>query len=32
MQGPFDQQTEAAGFYMPLLGASPATQFANSTR
>jgi len=28
MQGPFDQQTEADGFYMPLLGASPATQFA----
>jgi putative ABC transport system permease protein len=28
MQGPFDQQTENAGFYMPLLGASPATQFA----
>jgi len=28
MQGPFDQKTEAAGFYMPLLGASPATQFA----
>src|SRR5204863_1470886 len=28
MQGPFDQLTEAAGFYMPLLGASPATQFA----
>jgi len=27
MQGPFDQQTDAAGFYMPLLGASPATQF-----
>ena len=27
MQGPFDQQTESAGFYMPLLGASPATQF-----
>jgi predicted permease len=27
MQGPFDQITEAAGFYMPLLGASPATQF-----
>ena len=27
MQGPFDQQTEAAGFYTPLLGASPATQF-----
>src|SRR5439155_23233533 len=27
MQGPFDQQTETAGFYMPLLGASPATQF-----
>jgi predicted permease len=28
MQGPFDQLTEAGGFYMPLLGASPATQFA----
>ena len=28
MQGPFNQQTEAAGFYMPLLGASPAPQFA----
>jgi predicted permease len=28
MQGPFDQKTEAAGFFMPLLGASPATQFA----
>src|SRR5205809_6058539 len=27
MQGPFDQQTVSAGFYMPLLGASPATQF-----
>jgi predicted permease len=27
MQGPFDQQTESAGFYMPLLGASPAPQF-----
>jgi predicted permease len=27
MQGPLDQQTENAGFYMPLLGASPATQF-----
>jgi len=27
MQGPFDQQTENAGFYMPLLGADPATQF-----
>src|SRR5881392_1171431 len=27
MQGPFDQQTESVGFYMPLLGASPATQF-----
>ncbi len=32
MQGPFDQQTEAAGFYMPLLGASPATQFCHGTR
>ncbi len=28
MQGPFDQQTEKIGFFMPLLGASPATQFA----
>ncbi len=28
MQGPFDQVTESVGFYMPLLGASPATQFA----
>jgi predicted permease len=28
MQGPFDQQTDNTGFYMPLLGASPATQFA----
>ena len=27
MQGPFDQQTDSAGFYMPLLGAEPATQF-----
>ena len=27
MQGPFDQQTATAGFYMPLLGAEPATQF-----
>jgi predicted permease len=27
MQGPFDQQTEPAGFFMPLLGASPAPQF-----
>ena len=27
MQGPFDQQTESAGFYMPLLGAEPAPQF-----
>ena len=27
MQGPFDQQTDAAGFFMPLLGASPAPQF-----
>ncbi len=26
MQGPFDQQTENIGFYMPLLGATPATQ------
>src|SRR5213592_338383 len=27
MQGPFDQQTDTAGYYMPLLGAAPATQF-----
>src|SRR5437667_1185940 len=27
MQGPFDQQTDSMGFYMPLLGASPAPQF-----
>src|SRR5438094_551001 len=27
MQGPFVQQTESVGFYMPLLGASPAPQF-----
>src|SRR5438094_5720016 len=27
MQGPFDQQADTAGFYMPLLGAEPATQF-----
>ena len=27
MQGPFDQETDTAGFYMPLLGAEPATQF-----
>jgi len=27
MQGPFNQQTDNAGFYVPLLGASPAPQF-----
>jgi len=27
MQGPFDQITESVGFYMPLLGADPPTQF-----
>src|SRR5437667_5273074 len=27
MQGPFNQQTNTAGFYLPLLGADPATQF-----
>lgn len=27
MQGPFDQQTDNAGFYMPLLGATPTAQF-----
>src|SRR5213593_1619811 len=26
MQGPFDQQTDNAGFYMPLLGGEPAAQ------
>src|SRR6202007_1259793 len=26
-QGPFDQQTDTAGFYIPLLGADPVTQF-----
>src|SRR4029453_5405531 len=30
MQGPFDQQTDSAGFYMPVLGPSPATQFCTS--
>jgi putative ABC transport system permease protein len=27
MQGPFDQQTESTGFYMPLLGSDLITQF-----
>ena len=27
MQGPFEQQNDNAGFYVPLLGAQPATQF-----
>jgi putative ABC transport system permease protein len=27
MQGPFDQQDDTAGFYTPLLGESPLTQF-----
>ena len=27
MQGPFNQQTDNAGFYVPLLGAIPAPQF-----
>ena len=27
MQGPFNQQTDASGFYTPLLGAPPAPQF-----
>jgi predicted permease len=27
MQGPFNQQSDAAGFYVPLLGATPAGQF-----
>ncbi len=27
MQGPFNQRTDSAGFYVPLLGASPAPQF-----
>ena len=29
MQGPFNQQTGTAGFYIPLLGADPATQFCS---
>ena len=27
MQGPFNREADSAGFYMPLLGASPAPQF-----
>jgi predicted permease len=27
MQGPFNQQTDAAGFYIPLLGVPPSPQF-----
>ena len=27
MQGPFNQQTDSSGFYMPLLGAAQAAQF-----
>ncbi|MEP7072315.1 MAG: FtsX-like permease family protein, partial [Verrucomicrobiota bacterium] len=27
MQGPFNQETDSAGFYVPLLGSSPAPQF-----
>jgi predicted permease len=27
MQGPFNQQTDSGGFYVPLLGATPAAQF-----
>lgn len=27
MQGPFDQQSDSTGFFMPLLGADPAPQF-----
>ncbi|MFN2508878.1 MAG: ABC transporter permease [Chthoniobacterales bacterium] len=27
MQGPFNQQTDASGFYIPLLGVPPAPQF-----
>jgi len=27
MQGPFNQETDAAGFYIPLLGAEPPPQF-----
>ena len=29
MQGPLNQQTDTSGFYMPLLGADPATQFCS---
>ena len=28
MQGPFNQQTDQAGFYVPILGVPPAPQFA----
>jgi len=28
MQGPFNQQTDSAGFYMPLLGVPPPPQFS----
>jgi putative ABC transport system permease protein len=27
MQGPFNQQTDASGFYVPMFGASPSPQF-----
>jgi putative ABC transport system permease protein len=27
MQGPFDQQTDSTGFFLPLLGADPSPQF-----
>src|SRR6267378_1380870 len=27
MQGPFNQQTDSSGFYVPLIGAAPAAQF-----
>ena len=27
MQGPFNQETDSSGFYVPLLGATPAAQF-----
>jgi hypothetical protein len=29
MQGPFNQQIDAAGLYLPLLGADPVTQFCS---
>ena len=32
MQGPFNQQTDSAGFYVPLLGVPPSPQFVHHRR